>query len=46
MNIFFAGDVKAYLSEMPVSSYDNRVQFATSEKGKYEDDTGYSLITL
>jgi len=37
MNLFFAGDVKAYVSEMPVASCDNRVEFATSEKGKYEN---------
>ena len=46
MNLFFAGDVKAYVSEMPVASCDNRVEFATSEKGKYEEDTGYSLTTV
>ena len=37
MNLFFAGDVKACVSEMPVASCDNRVEFATSEKGKYEN---------
>jgi hypothetical protein len=35
MNLFFAGDVKACVSEMPVTSSDDRVEFATSEKGKY-----------
>jgi hypothetical protein len=35
MNLFFAGDVKAFVSEMSVASCDNRVEFATSEKGKY-----------
>jgi hypothetical protein len=37
INLFFAGDVTAYVSEMPVASSDNRVEFATSEKGKYEN---------
>jgi hypothetical protein len=36
MNLFFSGDVKVCLSEMPVASSDNGVEFATSEKGKYE----------
>jgi len=37
MNLFFAGDVKAYVSEMPVASCDNRIEFATSEKGINEN---------
>lgn len=37
MNLFFAGDVKAYVSEIPVASCDNRVEYATCEKGKYEN---------
>lgn len=37
MNLFFAGDAKAYVSEMPVASCDNTVEFATSEKGKHEN---------
>lgn len=35
MNLFFAGDVKAVVSEMSVASCDDGVEFATSEKGKY-----------
>ena len=37
MNLLLAGDVTTYVSEIPVASCDNRVQFATSEKGKYEN---------
>ena len=36
-NLFFAGDVKAYISEMSVASCDNSVEYATSEKGKYDN---------
>ena len=37
MNLFFSGDVNSYVSETPVASCDNRVEFATSEKGNYEN---------
>jgi hypothetical protein len=36
-HLFFAVDVTTYVSDMPVASCDNRVEFATSEKGKYEN---------
>jgi hypothetical protein len=44
MNLLFPGDVKVCVSEVPVASCDNGVEFATSEKGKYENDTGYSCL--
>jgi hypothetical protein len=37
MNLFFPGHVKVCVSEMPVASCDNGVEFATSEKGNYEN---------